>query len=813
MNENYLNKLEYNKIIDLLANCSVTYLGKERCFSLMPCFKQTRVTKLLLETSEASNLIARKGELPLYGISNISIYIKNLESSCSLTARGLLDIAKVLKLSRELKDYFYKDENFDLSDFAILDEYFSSLYSNINIEKQILSSIIDEDVISDDASTVLSKLRQNRRKLESDIKQSLNNIIHSGTYSKYIMEPIITIRNDRYVIPIKEEFKGNVKGFIHDISSSGSTVFIEPINVFELNNKINNLKVEESIEISKILSKLSSLLFPICNELNRNIHLIGILDFIFAKAKLAKSMDAIMPTINNKKFVYLEKARHPLIDKNIVVPIDIEIGKDYSSLVITGPNTGGKTVSLKTVGLLTLMALSGLHIPAKENSSICVFDNIFVDIGDEQSIGESLSTFSAHMFNIVDILNKLTPNCLVLLDELGSGTDPVEGASLATAILDYLNKSGLLTIATTHYQEIKNYALVTKGFENASSDFDIENLKPTYKLLVGVPGKSNAFSISKKIGLCDEILNKAKSFLQEDSINIEEILKNIHNDKIKIEYEKEQISKNLNQIELLRKTLENEVSSKNDSDLKKIENAKHDAQNIILSAKEEANSTIKDIEEIYSKWKSLDELNFETLTDSEIGKIVRDLKNYSMKNANKLRNNLNSSLKCVTSKNLDTNNPHFSKSMLKIGMKLKLKNFNEPATVCSLSGKSDKVLVQIGNAKINIDIRDIVNIITNDIPTLKNTSKVSNSSFKSKNVTTQINVIGQNVHEACFVIDKYLDDCSISKLSTVRVVHGKGTGKLRDGIHSFLRNHPHVKSFRLGSFGEGEMGVTVVELK
>ena len=421
------------------------------------------------------------------------------------------------------------------------------------------------------------------------------------------MEPIITIRNDRYVIPIKEEFRGNVKGFIHDISSSGSTVFIEPMNVFELNNKINNLKVQESIEISKILSKLSSLLFPICSE----------------------------------KFIYLEKARHPLIDKNEVVPIDIEIGKNYSSLIITGPNTGGKTVALKTVGLLTLMALSGLHIPAKENSSIYVFDQIYTDIGDEQSIGESLSTFSAHMFNIVDILNKLTSNCLVLLDELGSGTDPVEGASLATAILEYLNKFGVITIATTHYQEIKNYALVTDGFENASSEFDIENLKPTYKLLIGIPGKSNAFSISKKIGLCDEILNIAKSYLKQDSINIEELLKNIYDDKIEIEREKDEITKNLNQIELLRKTLEKEVILKNDNELKRIDKAKLDAKNIILSAKEEANSTIKDIEEIYSNWKMIDEIDFENLSDAEIGKLVRNLKSYSIRNANKLRNSLN----------------------------------------------------------------------------------------------------------------------------------------------------------------------------
>lgn len=714
MNENYLNKLEYNKILELLAMQSVTYLGKELCLRLLPTFKESRVTKLLQETSEGCNLMVRKGILPLYDIPDITLYIKNLESSSALTSKGLLDVAKVLKVSRELKEYFYKDENFDLSNFSILDGYFSSLYSNISVEKQILSSIIDEGIISDDASTTLLGLRRNRRKLESEIKENLNNMIHSKTYSKCMMEPLVTIRNDRYVIPIKEEFRGAIKGFIHDVSSSGSTVFIEPMSVFELNNKIGDLKIQESIEIGKILERLSSLLFPICNELKRNINLIGLLDFIFAKAKLAKIMDASLPNINNEKFIYLEKARHPLIDKNSVVPIDIEIGKNYSSLIITGPNTGGKTVSLKTVGLLTLMALSGLHIPAKENSSIYVFDNIFVDIGDEQSIGESLSTFSAHMFNIVDILNNLTSNSLVLLDELGSGTDPVEGASLATAILEHLNDAKVLTIATTHYQEIKNYALVTKGFENASSEFDIENLSPTYKLLIGIPGKSNAFSISKKIGLSDEILDKAKGFLKEDSINIEELLKSIYDDKLKIEHQKDEISKNLNQVELLRKSLEKESISRSDKELKNIEKAKLEAQNILLSAKEEVSSTIKDIEEIYNKWKTIDEIDFENLSDSEIGKLVRNLNNYSMKKANKLRTTLNSSLNSIVSNENESNNPQFDKSMLKVGMKLKLNTFSEPATVCSLSGKSNKVLVQIGSAKMNIDIKDISHIITDN---------------------------------------------------------------------------------------------------
>lgn len=822
MNVNYL-KLEYNKILELLEKQASTYIGKNLCKELLPSFKVTKVQKLLDETSEAVTLIYRKGNLPIGEIPKIELSIKILESSNSLNAKNLLDVARILKLSRELKEYFYLDEEFDLSKFPILDTYFSSLYNNKKVEDSILSSILDEDNIADDASPALSSLRRNRRKFENEIKDTLNNMIHSSTYSKYIMEAIVTIRNDRYVIPVKEEFRGNVKGFIHDVSSSGSTIFVEPMSVFELNNKISNLKIEESIEIEKILEKLSALLFPITNELDNNIRLIGMLDFIFAKAKLSISMNANLPNINEDKFIYLEKARHPLIDKNVVVPIDIEIGKKYNSLIITGPNTGGKTVSLKTTGLLTLMACSGLHIPASENSSIYVFDNIFADIGDEQSIQESLSTFSAHMLNTTNIINKVTSNSLVLLDELGSGTDPIEGASLATAILEYLNKTGCLTIATTHYHEIKEYALVTEGFENASSEFDIENLKPTYKLLIGIPGKSNAFAISSKLGLPQEILDNAKTFLKEDNINIEELLKNIYDDKLEIEKQKEETSKNLNQVEYLRKKLENELNLKKDIDFKAIEKAKQEAQNIILSAKEEANSSIKDIEEIAEKWKVLDEYNIDTLSDSELGGIIRELRNTSMKKVNNSRNELNTSLNKLYKSNLDNTKgsgnssfPQFNKEMLKTGMRVRLNNFNDIATITSLSGKKDKIQVQIGSAKMNVNISDIIEIVSeNKANKVLNSSisKRNNSSFKSKTVSTEINVIGQNVEEACFVIDKYLDDCELSKLQTVRIVHGKGTGKLREGIHSFLRKNPHVKSFRLGTFGEGEMGVTVVELK
>ena len=819
MDKNCLNKLEYNKILELLKNQCTTYLGKELALDLLPSNKTSRVSKLLSETDEASKLILRKGNLPLTDFENIDIYLKNLASSYSLTSRGLLDIGRILKISSELKKYFYSDENFDLSEFSNIDIYFSNLYANEKIQKEIFDSIIDENTIADSASKVLSSLRGNRKKLESEIKESLNSMIHSSRYSKYIMEPIVTIRNDRYVIPVKEEFRGNIKGFIHDVSASGSTVFIEPMNVFEANNKISNIKIEEAIEIEKILARLSSLLFPICDQLDRSKELIGLIDFIFAKAKLAKAMSASLPIINDKKYINLVKARHPLIDSDNVVPIDLSIGKDYTSLIITGPNTGGKTVALKTVGLLTLMACSGLHIPASSNSSIYVFDNVFADIGDEQSIQESLSTFSSHMINTINILNNITSNSLVLLDELGSGTDPVEGASLATAILEYLNNSGCLTIATTHYQEIKNYALVTDGFENASSEFDIENLKPTYKLLIGIPGKSNAFAISSKLGLSKDILNKATSLLKEDNINIEELLKNIYDDKLKIEKDKEEIEKNLSQVETLRKSLEKQNIEKNNKEKEIIEKAKLQAQEIILSAKEEANHTIKEIEDISNKWNALNDIDINNLSDSQIADIVKNIKNNSISRANQMRSKLNTSLSNIytkSSKSVDSLN--INKDSLRVGMNVRLNTISDIATITSIPAKGNQIQVQVGSVKMNVKVNNIIEIITDSSNAVNKKGNIksnilSSHSSKSKTVSTEINVIGQNVDEACFVIDKYLDDAVLSKLQTVRIVHGKGTGKLREGIHSFLKKHPHVKGFRLGTFGEGEMGVTIVELK
>ena len=493
MNNNYLNKLEFDQVLQKLTEYCHTYIGKEKALELKPSSYKDYVKKSLLETSEAVSLMERNSTPPISEIEDIRVYIKMLESSTTLTAKALLDICNILNMADELKTYF---SNFlDDASYENLRIYFENLYTNSSIVDKIQKSIIDSETIADNASSALSTIRRHIRQAEQEIKNKLNSILHSS-YSKYMQENVVTIRNDRFVIPVKQEYRSQIKGFVHDISSSGSTVFIEPMSVFEANNTINNLRVDEAAEIERILQNLSSLLFPYTDELFSDIESIGMLDFIFAKAKYSNSIKGITPTINDTKYVNLIKARHPLIDASSVVPITISIGQDYSLLIITGPNTGGKTVSLKTVGLLEAMACSGLNIPAEEKSSIYVFDEIFADIGDDQSIADSLSTFSSHMKNISNIVNTATPESLILVDELGSGTDPLEGANLAISILEYFKNKNILTLATTHYQELKKYALVTEGVQNASVEFDIENLKPTYKLLIGIPGKSNAFAIT-----------------------------------------------------------------------------------------------------------------------------------------------------------------------------------------------------------------------------------------------------------------------------------------------------------------------------
>ncbi len=785
----YLEKLEFNKILTMLSNFCITEQGKKLALSLLPSNQKTEVKQLLQETNEAVNLSYRNGFACFYEIADIGIELKKLESNSPLSAKSLLALAHIFKLAQDLKDYFDKDF-LDSAEYPILSRLFFDLYTNKSITDKILACIIDETTIDDKASKSLQSIRRQKRKLEQDIRAKLNDMIHSSSYSKYIQESIITIRNERFVIPVKEEYRSQIKGLVHDISNAGSTIFIEPISVFEMNNELNGLKKEEELEIERILQELTSLFFPYIEELSLDINLISQLDFIFAKAKFSKSLKATTPLINDKKEVHLKNARHPLIDKNKVVPITLDLGNKFSVLLITGPNTGGKTVTLKTVGLLTCMACSGLNIPCDENSSIYVFDNIFADIGDDQSIVESLSTFSSHMLTIVEIIKYTTENSLILVDELGSGTDPLEGSNLAISILDYFKAIGCLTIATTHYQELKQYALVTDDFENASVEFDVATLSPTYKLLVGIPGKSNAFEISRKLGLQEDIITKAQSRMTTSQIDIENLLKNIYDDKSMIEKQKSEISHELERISILRASLEKEIEDVKRKEKDLIANAKIKARNILLEAKEDATEIIK-------------QLN--SSTDKKV------LEN--------VRNSLNTKIKDLNTINLVDKVPDNSTNALKPNditpnMEVFVTNLGQNGTIVSHVSKSNEVQVQVGSLRLTVPIKTLkpsinINSKANSSLAVNHFPHVS----KSKLVKSEINVIGLNIEESIFVVDKFLDDASLSKLQTVRVVHGKGTGKLRNGIHQFLKKHPHVKSFRLGTFGEGEMGVTVVELK
>ena len=788
MNNNYLNKLEFNKIIEMLVNFCSTYKGKEIASNLLPSNQKSIVKQLLAETSEAVNLSYRNSFPSFYDFLDITVELKKLESCSALSTKSLLNLASILKQASELKSYFNKDF-LDSSEYPILSNLFNGLYTNKEIYNTIFSCILDENTIDDKASKNLLSIRKQKRKLEQDIKQKLNDMIHSSLYSKYIQENIITIRNERFVIPIKEEYRSQVKGFVHDISNVGSTVFIEPLAVFEMNNQLNTLKLEEELEIEKILQDLSKLFVPYIEELKLDIDLIGTLDFIFAKSKFSKSLKASTPIINDKKEIHLKNARHPFIDNDKVVPISVDLGNDFSILLITGPNTGGKTVTLKTVGLLTCMACSGLNIPCDENSSIYVFDAIFADIGDDQSISDSLSTFSSHILNIVEITNNATENSLVLVDELGSGTDSLEGSKLAISILDFLKSTGCLVIATTHYQELKQYALVTNGFKNASVEFDISTLSPTYRLLIGIPGKSNAFEISKKLGLNNDIIENAQNLMSSTQIDIENLLKSIYDNKALIEKEKAEISNKLVQIDTLKHSLEKENFDVKEQEKIIINNAKKKARDILLDAKNDANEIIKEMNS-----------------------------NSNNKELENIRNRLNKKIKDIKMEVLPSKeSPTYvlKPEELFPNKRVFVKALNKDGIVISHVSKSNEVQVQIGSLKMNVSIDDLSVPISTEDTNINNSLSNSNYSniSKSKNIKTEINVIGLNVEEATFVVDKFLDDCSLAKLQTARIVHGKGTGKLRKGIHDFLKNNPHVSSFRLGTYGEGEMGVTIVELK
>ena len=792
MENHSFKKLEYYNILEKLSTYAITYIGKSLCINTAPCFSYTEIENMQKALDETYSFVIKFGLPPLCYIPDVLSTFKKLDSNYTLSVKEILEINSILTLSDDLRKYFYLNENLEKEDFTILDSLFSDIYVNTNLSREISFLFIDENTINDRASKKLFEIRKKQKNLEEDIKNKLNSYITSSKYKKYIQESLITIRNDRYVIPVKNEYRSFIKGFTHDISSSGSTVFIEPISVFDLNNEINSLKAEEAIEIEKILMDISSRLSPISLQINNNINLIGNIDYLFAKAKYSISYAGTSPILNKEKKILLFDARNPLIAEDKVVPINIELGISFQTLVITGPNTGGKTVALKTVGLILLMAYSGLYIPAKENSYIPVLDMIFADIGDDQSIQESLSTFSSHITNIKEIIKQATENCLVLLDELGSGTDPIEGSSLAISILEYLHNMSCITIATSHYSEIKKYALVTDGFENASSEFDIENLKPTYRLILGVPGKSNAFEISSKLGLPEKIIDKAKSLVNDNDINIEELLKNIYNDKIKIDHEKEEIEKKSNQIDLLKQSLKNKSNNLQMKKEKIIENAKQEALELLLNAKNEAGLAIK-----------------------KINNILENFSSEHSKDLNLIRNNLNNSIKSVMNNN--SNSEEFfneEKYELKPNMNVYITNLNQNGIILSTSNKSKKSQIQIGNNKLTIKNKYIIpNKQKNMDSSITNNNVHYSGLLSTKTAATEINLLGMTVEEANFLIDKFLDDASIQHIKSVRIVHGKGTGALKNGIHNFLKTHPHVKSYRLGTFGEGEMGVTIVEIK
>jgi len=783
------DKLEFNKILEILSKFTKTYTGKKLINELTPSFDAIEVANLQLQTSQAVDMINKYGNPPIGEFNDVSLHLKKLSGDSILSTKEILDLACILRMSKELSNFFNEvSENINY-DFNILKPFFNNLYINIDLEKEIFSKIIDENTIDDNASEALYSIRKSKKALEQKIKDKLNHFIHSPSYSKYLMEPIVTIRDNRYVIPVKDEYRSNISGFVHDISSSGSTIFIEPTSVFDMNNEINTLKIKESIEIEKILNLLTSKLSAYTIELENDVRLLGMIDLIFAKANYGVSINGISPRINDKKEFNLIKARHPLIDKTQVVPIDISLGNTYTTLVITGPNTGGKTVALKTVGLLHLMAYIGLMIPAHENSSIYVFDNIFADIGDEQSIAESLSTFSSHMKNIIKITNTATCQSLILVDELGSGTDPVEGSSLAVSILEFFNNLGSLCISTTHYQEIKNYALTHEKYMNASAEFDVENLKPTYHIILGIPGKSNAFAISEKLGLNKKILDRANSLIDSTEVKIEDVLKNIYDNQKQIEIEKNKIETNSKEIENLKRELQKDNTEAQNREKEIIENAKIEARDILLKAKDDATRIIR-----------------------EMNNIQESNSSDTIKNLNNLRNNLNDSIRNLNSFEKEkTNNGTLTSNDLPKGTKVIVTNLNQKGIIIG-QVKNNKIQVLVGSTKLNVDISNL-DLDNTKSEEKKFTSTSSTSKLKQKNISNEINVIGLNVDEAIPIVDKYLDDCYLTSLETLRIIHGKGTGKLRQGIHTFLKKHSHVKSFRLGTFGEGEIGVTVVELK
>ena len=792
MDQKSLRVLEYNKIIDLLATKASSSLGLKYIEELKPKPDYKEVKDMLEETSEAQGILIKRGHVNLGGIQDISDSVKRAEIGAVLDPGGLLKISDNLRAARNLKRSLTPGEEEDFN-YPMIQSLSNALYVYRNIEEEIDNAIISEVEVSDNASPTLRSIRRGILQKNQSIRSKLNSIISSTTYQKYLQDAIISVRGDRFVVPVKAEYRSQVAGIIHDQSSSGATLFIEPMSIVEMNNELRKLRLDEQEEIERILAELTKMVGEVAGDILSNQVILGKLDFAFAKGKLSLSMKAIEPILNEEKNINIKNGRHPLLDADKVVPNNIYLGKDFDTLVITGPNTGGKTVTIKTIGLFALMTQSGLHIPADYGSSMCVYDNIFADIGDEQSIEQSLSTFSSHMTKIVGILNEVSSDSLVIFDELGAGTDPVEGAALAIAILEDVNMAGAKCIATTHYSELKNYALTKDRVENAAVEFDVNTLSPTYKLLIGVPGKSNAFEISRKLGLRDYIIDREKEFINTDNIELEDVLQNVEKNRIKAEEERAEAEQLKKEIEYVKAEYDRKLEKLNVSREKMMEKARSEAFSITRQAKEEADNILKELRNMEME-----------MASKEKNKKIEALRKELADSMGNLQPSVKSMIvPKVSNKEIKD---------LKPGDEVKVITLNQEGTVVSVDKKKKEAVVQMGIMKMTLPFKalQIAQKEKKSIVT-KSTRKIISS--KSGSVKSEVDLRGMNLEEAIVEVDKYLDDACVAGLETVTIIHGVGTGVLKKGLQDVLKKNKHVKSQRPGQYGEGGMGVTIVEIR
>lgn len=791
-----LKILEFDKILDKLQEYTDSEQVKKRIYKLEPTSDINEAKERQRETTESSSTLLKLGNMPVsLSVSDMRNSVKRAEQGGVLSPRELLEIAKVLYVARRTKSYLGEISE----ECEMLAALRDKLLTAKALEDRINACIVSETEIADDASSELSAIRRRMKNLNGKIKETLNSMIHSQHYKKFLQDPIVTMRSDRYVIPVRAEYKSEVQGIVHDTSATGQTLFIEPMTVVNSNNEIRDLKNKEQQEIEKILSTLSVEVTENSHEIFVDVMTLFELDFIFAKGKLALDMDAREPVLNDKGIINYKKARHPLIDRDKVVSNDISFGKDTDTLVVTGPNTGGKTVTLKTVGLLSVMASTGLHITAGDNSDAAVFSKIYADIGDEQSIEQSLSTFSSHMVNIVKILKNVDNNTLALFDELGAGTDPTEGAALAVAILEHLRSKGVKTLATTHYSELKIFALTTDGVENASCEFDVKTLQPTYKLLIGIPGKSNAFAISRRLGLNESIIERANTVLSDEDIRFEDVIGDLERSRVKAARDAEENARMKREIKDLRKEVEKEREKLKANKSRILQEAHREAKIIVMDAKSEANDIIRDLEKMRQKGVKAGNIEDKKQKVRDTLKKREESIDEKMKRASKPKERF-----VDPPKNL------------KAGESVKIIDLDQEAVVIKAPDKSGNVRVEAGIIKMDVHITNLRRIDKSEeekAAVMQYVPTVRSFESKTKTATTELDVRGQYPEEAWANTEKFIDDCYLAGISPVRIVHGKGTGVLKKHIRDMLRKHRYVTSFRPGIFGEGEDGVTVVELK